>query len=1239
MDVEFRLLPRWAAVVSRAAAMPGSIKFGVDFELDVRAYELRSAGIPLKLEPIPLELLLFLVERRGELVTREQIVERVWGKDVFLDTDNSINGAISKIRQVLRDDAEHAQFVQTVTGRGYRFVAPIIEVSLPVVGGPGGAAQVLLPESLIGKKISHYRVLQLLGGGGMGIVYRAEDLKLGRRVAMKFLPGDLASDPTAFDRMQREARAASSLDHPNICAVYELGEHEGQPFIVMQLLEGQTLREWIETAASQRSPVAIEDVLNLAIQIAGGLEAAHQKGIIHRDIKPANIFVTSRGEAKILDFGVAKFVDTLEPANAPQDAGTGAPATENAETRVSDPHLTRTGVSIGTPSYLSPEQVRREKLDARTDLYSFGLVLYEMVTGQRAFSGNTSAVIRDAVLHSPVVPPRQLNPRVPPELEKVIDKALEKDRTRRYGSAGEMQDDLEKLRPGSKAAGSHWLPIAVGLAVVAAAFWIAVSTGVLFRKPNQLESGSTVKTRRSVAVIGFNNLSGKADEAWISTALSEMLCAELAAGQQLRVIPGESVARMKLDLSLAAADSYGQDTLNKIRSHLGADFVVVGSYLADGKDSGGRVHLDLQLQDAKQGETVAVISQEGTEAELANLVSQGGAGLRRKLALSAVSASDAREVQASIPANSEAARLYSEGLARLRAFEPLAARDLLQKAIAADPTHALSHSALAESWSALGYDLKAREEAKQAFDLSGSLSRADRLSVEGRYRELTHDFPAAIEIYLTLRNFFADDLDYGLRLTAAQLEAGRGKDASETIARMRSLPPPEGSDARIDLMETNVSEALSDFRRMQQVAAAAGEKGRLQSSHSIVAQAREREGEAWDSLGDYDRAMTLLSEARALFEEGGNPRDSASALREIAEVQFEKGDYPTARMSFEQALRVFRQTGAQHEVAYTLSGLGSLLYDHGLLEEAKRSLEEALRVDREIGNGTERDLTNLGNVVEALGDLDAAILMRQQAAQGFHQQGDKSNEAMALTNLGGVLLHRGEINSAKQNVERAMALQQQVGHKKGLGFSLFFMAEILRTQDQLEEARATAERNIALRKELRDEAHIPETQMQLAEIALEQGKVAEAESLVRAAAASFDKQNVTDLGAQAYSDLARALLAQGNLREAKETADHAMELSKKGGDLTADFDATLALAAVDTALGKTTKATKDLENLRAETSRHRYAGYEMEARLGLAELQLRAGEVTLGREHLRQLQQDARDNGFLLLSRKASAAK
>ena len=441
------------------------------FELNIRAGELRrDGGKTVRLPEQPFRILILLLEHPGEVVTREELRKRLWPNDTIVEFEHSISAAMNRLRQALGDSADNPQYIETLARRGYRWKVPVERVD----SGPSGEEDAVSvveaaspDEGLIGKKVSHYRVLQILGGGGMGVVYQAEDIKLGRRVALKFLPEELATDSVALQRFEREARAASALDHPNICTIYEFGEHQGKPFIVMQLLEGQTLREHIASAGLGKTVWPVEKLSDLAIQITEGLDAAHRQGIIHRDIKPANIFITNRGEAKILDFGVAKLTSAAElQDNSQRMEGSGLQSSPALG-------LTVTGKAMGTASYMSPEQVRGEKLDARSDLFSFGLVLFEMATTQRAFPGETATRVHQAILGQKHPSPRELNPGIPSPLEEIIRKCLEKDRELRYRAAGELLADLKELKRDSErrrvGTGKRWAAGTMGIVVFGAA--------------------------------------------------------------------------------------------------------------------------------------------------------------------------------------------------------------------------------------------------------------------------------------------------------------------------------------------------------------------------------------------------------------------------------------------------------------------------------------------------------------------------------------------------------------------------------------------------------------------------------------------------------------------------------------------------------------------------------------------------------------------------------------------------
>ena len=409
------------------------------FRLDLRAGELRAdGGQTIRLPDQPFRILKMLLEHAGELITREELRKCLWPNDTIVEFEHSISAAINRLRQALGDAADHPRFIETLARRGYRFMLPVQFEAPDASPAPLPEAVAPSSDTLIGPRVSHYEVLERLGGGGMGVVYKAKDTRLNRYVALKFLPPEMAHDDAALERFRREAQAASALNHPNICTIYDVGEvavqnpgGEPQRFIAMEFLDGQTL----ERRISGR-PLPLNETLELAIEIADALSAAHAQGIIHRDIKSANVFVTKRGNAKVLDFGLAKLTSSgaSEPRSNSPASPFGAP-----------PGITLVGKAMGTPSYMSPEQARGEELDSRADLFSFGIILYQMATGVLPFPGETPDAITAAILTRAPQSPSQLSPAVPPRLEEIILKALEKNRKFRYQFAAEIRTDLQRL--------------------------------------------------------------------------------------------------------------------------------------------------------------------------------------------------------------------------------------------------------------------------------------------------------------------------------------------------------------------------------------------------------------------------------------------------------------------------------------------------------------------------------------------------------------------------------------------------------------------------------------------------------------------------------------------------------------------------------------------------------------------------------------------------------------------------
>lgn len=1106
------------------------------------------------------------------------------------------------------------------------------------------------PAPQIGQILGRYRILEQIGAGGMGIVYRARDEQLERDVAIKVLPPGTLTDETARSRFRKEALALAKLNHPNIATVHEFSTQDHIDFLVTEFIPGTTLETKLV-----RGALPEPEVLNIGVQLTHGLEAAHEQNILHRDLKPGNLRIMPNGRLKILDFGLAKLLP---------------PAEEGAHTA----SMTESQELTGTLPYMAPEQLRGLRMDARSDIWSTGVVLYELATGRRPFEQKVSTALADDIIHKAPTPPRALNRALSTNLERVILKCMQKDPAQRYASAADLRVDLERVTTGSVpvVARSHRLLPAIAVAAVALLLAAAIFWVTLHRRAEHPAS-SRIRARRSVAVLGFKDLSGKPDQAWLSTALSEMLTSELAAGESLRTVSGEDVARLKIEMGLPATDALAQDTLKKVHKALGSDLVVLGSYL----DVGGQLRLDLRLQDAVAGDTVATISETGSEAQLLQLVSRTGDELRQKVGIAPVTSTQAVEIKTTQPGNSEATRAYAEGLDKLRTFDALAARDLLEKAVKLDDTFALAHSALAQAWSQLGYDQKAKDEAKLAFDLSDGLSRENRLVTEGRYLAATKNWPKAIEIYQTLYTFFPDNLEYGLRLADAQISGGKSKDALSTLDDLRKLPAPAGDDPRIDLQEASACSELADFHRQQAAAQRAQMKAQQAGMLILAARARSMEGGALYQLGQPKDAMDVYQDALQTYQRLGDRGQVAHTYFQISMAVEDQGDFAEARKIAEQSLALYQQIGNPNGEALALNEIAITLRHMGDYPGAIKALDKSYALKKEVGDiaGMIAARGNLANVFDAQGDLAAAVRTYQEVLQLSQQIGNKRFEAITLGNLANMDGKRGEIPQALQGFQRAIQLSSQIGNKFSTLWELGAFTGVLvnsgdlvtansNAQEALTIARATGE-NAALATAFQvhgdlafvqgdlsaarqnyqqaldgyrkdgDKNAEAELKFSLADLAREQADFAQAEQFARQSVTELDKEK-DQTASLAHAVLADVLLAQGKLKEAQAEAAIAVKSSSSTQNLTISIPAQISFARVQAQTGSAPAAIQTLQKLSVDCKKRRFVAFDFQARLALGEIQMRT-DPKAGRATLQSLARDSEAKGFLLISHNASA--
>ena len=1048
----------------------------------------------------------------------------------------------------------------------------------------------------------------------MGVVYRARDQQLERDVALKVLPPGMLADEDARKRFRKEALALAKLNHPNIAIVHEFGTEDGTDFLVTEYIGGLTLDTKLALG-----PLPGREVLSYGMQLAEGLSAAHEQGIVHRDLKPGNLRITPDGRLKILDFGLAQLI--------PQSSGLGL--TETASRLQQE--------LSGTLPYMAPEQLRGLPADVRSDTWAVAAVLHEMATGKRAFPENSGPMLINAILNADPQPPSKLNRSVSPGLESVIVKGLTKDSGQRYQTARELRADLERLTAGA-------LPVALErrnrygflLAGALATVLVAGAIAGFFLWPRkQVNPVAGTTARRSVAVLGFKNLANKPEQSWLSTALSEMLTAELGAGEKLRTIPGENVSRLKAELSLPDTDTLGRDTLSQINKTLGSDLVVLGSYL----DMGGQIRVDLQVQNAVSGENVGTVSKEGSEADLFDLVKRVGESLREKCGAGEVSAEAMAAANAAQPANTNAERFYAEGLSRLRLFDALTAREYLEEAVRADPKYALAHTALAEAWSQLGYDAKATEEAKKAFELSGGLARKDVLSIEARYREESRDWPKAVELYRSLWTVFPDDAEYGLHFANAQVSAGNGGDALATVQELRKLPVPLRNDPRIDLAEASAAASLSDYKRSEAATERAIVKAQQQGATLLEAEARLQQCAALRSIGELEKAAAAGQQANDTLASANDLRGQAKSLTCIANVRFDEGDLSGAKQFYEEALSRAEKIGAQKDIAGSFLNLGNVLASQQNLSESTQQFRRAIEVALRIGDKYDllRAQNDLGANLISQGDFSGARQILHASMATANETGQQVGVIDALINLGNISLAQGDLAEAQKDLQSALSGSGKLGLKREQSYALVGSGDVLMAQDDLAAAEKNYNDALAINTQLGDKAGIAGSRVSLAILELEKGQSAAAESLARQAAEEFHAENDADQETGARDVVAQSLLEQRKFDQAKAEIDAAAKLSAQ------DRLVTIALSITSARLlenaGDKPKALAALAEVLQREKNMGLVYYQLKTRLAQGELHYRAGESGAAGSSLESLREESTRLGFRLIARKCAEAQ
>ena len=756
----------------------------------------------------------------------------------------------------------------------------------------------------------------------------------------------------------------------------------------------------------------------------------------------------------------------------------------------------------------------------------------------------------------------------------------------RPGRAIDVAGAQHSLAAASRSGGSKWW-MAIMATVVAAAIFFLIAIRVSHRIQNSAVGNRPRKNltfRSSIAVLGFKNLSSHQHDDWLSTAITQMLSTELASGDRARIVPEEIVARTKRDLGLKEKDSYARDTLRELRVRMGSDYVVAGSYMAVGGKNSGQVRMDLRLQETISGDTLTSIAVSGKQSEIFDLIARAGREMRGKLGTTAPPEGDV-DWRTVLPSNPEAAKFYAEGIAHLHVSENLPAADLLQKSLTLEPNFALGHAALADAWAALGYDSRALSSAQKALSLSNGLPEDERMEIQGRYYELSHDWIGATGVYRHLFQDFPDDLESGLKLAAAETAAGNGKEALGVLSNLRSLPVPNGSDPRIDLTEAAIAARGADYKRQQTLAEQAAAKAQSSGALLLLARAKLVQGWAFDDQSHLKEATQAYSTAQRIYEQAGDRDGTATARNDLGIVQQKQGDLAGAGATLEEARTEFREIGDENGLGGALTNLGEVYRAEGDLAKAEGLYREALEIFRKLGRKENEyaTLNNLGGVLYQRGDFRGARKLFANLLDIRHAAGDRVGIALAKTNLADVLRVQGELDRAISLHEQALAIFNEIGDRATAVAVDMSLGKALIAKQDLAAARLILQEALKVNREIGAKGDAALDQVMLARVAFLERRPEQFGASVQSAIEELGGENRAADEMEALAMLTEALIAQGRINEARDTVERARAL--RASDWLARFRLSASSAQLEAARGNDAIARQQLVAVMADAQR------------------------------------------------------